>query len=105
MRLRVSCCSRLRTASVSAIHAMVLITGLTAIGLFTSGAVFAQDEGAPQMLDPNLSVRTAVSGLITPITVAFTGPNTYLVNEKNTGRVKRVENNVVQGTVLDLAVN
>ena len=57
------------------------------------------------MTDPNLGVRTTVSGLITPISMAFIGPNDFLIVEKNTGAVKRVTNGVVQGTVLDLGVN
>jgi aldose sugar dehydrogenase len=46
-----------------------------------------------------------VSGLITPSTMAFLGPNDFLVLEKNTGAVKRVVNGAVQATVLDLSVN
>lgn len=57
------------------------------------------------MLDPALGVRTVVSGLDLPIGVAFLGPTDMLVLEKNTGRVKRVVNGVVTGTVLDLGVN
>ncbi len=60
---------------------------------------------APSMTDPNLAVRTVVADLITPISMAFIGPNDFLVVEKNTGEVKRVTNGVVQGTVLDLGVN
>src|SRR5687767_5116202 len=57
------------------------------------------------MLVPNLAVRTTVSDLITPISMAFIGPNDFFVLEKNTGEVKRVVNGAVQGTVLDLGVN
>jgi glucose/arabinose dehydrogenase len=63
----------------------------------------AQAPG-PSMLDPNLAVRTAVSGLVTPTSLAFLGPDDMLVLEKNTGKVKRVTAGTVQ-TVLDLAVN
>ena len=59
----------------------------------------------PSLVDPNLGVRTVASGLVTPSTMAFIGPNDFLVLEKNTGAVKRVTNGVVQGTVLDLSVN
>jgi aldose sugar dehydrogenase len=62
-------------------------------------------QSGPHVVDPNLAVRTVVSGLITPSTMAFIGPNDFLVLEKNTGAVKRVVNGVVQGTVLDLSVN
>ena len=59
----------------------------------------------PTVLDPNLGVRTVVGGLDQPITMAFLGPDDFFLLEKATGRVKRVTGGVVQGTVLDLAVN
>ena len=62
-------------------------------------------QSGPSVVDPNLGVRTVVSGLVTPSTMAFIGPNDFLVLEKNTGAVKRVVNGAVQGTVLDLSVN
>jgi glucose/arabinose dehydrogenase len=66
----------------------------------------AQAQGAtPQMLDPTLGVRTAVARLDMPIGLAFLGPNDMLVIEKDTGRVLRVVNGTVTGTVLDLGVN
>ncbi|HEX9351591.1 MAG TPA: PQQ-dependent sugar dehydrogenase [Gaiellaceae bacterium] len=81
----------------------ILLASLTlALGILSS-PVGAQE--GPAVLDPNLRVRTVVSGLTTPSTMAFLGPNDFLIAEKNTGQVKRVVNGVVQGTVLDLAVN
>jgi glucose/arabinose dehydrogenase len=65
----------------------------------------ATAQAAPSVLDPNLAVRTAASGLATPISIAFLGPNEMLVLEKDTGKVQRVVNGTVQSTVLDLAVN
>lgn len=59
----------------------------------------------PQLTDPNLAVRTAASGLTTPIGMAFLGANDWLVIEKDTGQVKRLVNGDVASTVLDLAVN
>ena len=59
----------------------------------------------PSMLDPNLSVKTVVTGLSQPTTMAFIGANDFLVLEKNTGKVQRVVNGAVQSTMLDLAVN
>jgi uncharacterized repeat protein (TIGR01451 family) len=59
----------------------------------------------PCMLDPNLSVSTVVSGLTEPTGIAFLGRGDFLVLEKSTGMVKRVTGGVVQGVVLDLAVN
>jgi aldose sugar dehydrogenase len=60
---------------------------------------------APLLLDPALSVTSAASGLLQPTSVAFLAANEMFVAEKSTGRVQRVINGVVQGTVLDLAVN
>jgi glucose/arabinose dehydrogenase len=60
---------------------------------------------SPSLVDPNLRVRTIVSGLDQPTSAAFLAPNDVLVLEKATGQVKHVVNGVVVGTVLDLAVN
>jgi len=60
----------------------------------------------PSMLDPNLSVKTIVTGLSQPTSMAFIGNNDFFILEKNTGRVQRVTNGVVQSPApLDLAVN
>src|SRR5262245_45252469 len=60
---------------------------------------------AQALLDPALTVSTVVTGLTQPISMAFLGPNDFLVTEKASGQVKRVTNGVVAGVVLDLAVN
>jgi aldose sugar dehydrogenase len=62
-------------------------------------------QATPTVVDPNLAVRTVATGLSQPTGLAFIGPNEMLVNEKATGRVMRVRNGVVEGPVLDLAVN
>ena len=62
-------------------------------------------QSGPTLVDRNLAVRTVVSGLSQPITMAFVNANTVLVLEKATGKVQRVVNGVVQATALDLAVN
>ena len=59
----------------------------------------------PTMLDPNLTVATAVSGLSQPISIAFLAANDFLVLEKASGKVQRVVNGAIQGAALDLAVN
>ena len=74
------------------------------MGFLAPNFASAQEEG-PVMLDPTLDVRTVVDGLDTPTTMAFLGPDEFLVLEKNTGQVKHVMNGEIQGTVLDLAVN
>jgi glucose/arabinose dehydrogenase len=67
------------------------------------GRVSAQE--GPEMLVAGLDVRPVTSGLVTPTSLAFIGPNDVLVLEKNTGRVMRVTNGVKAGTALDLGVN
>ena len=68
-------------------------------------AASAQTAPPPSVVDPNLAVRTVATGLSQPTGLAFLGANDMLVNEKASGRVMRVTNGVVQGPVLDLAVN
>ena len=75
---------------------LIVVTGLSSAATAAEG---------PSMVDPNLAVRTVVSGLVTPTSLAFVGANDMLVLEKTTGRVQHVVNGTVQGTALDLAVN
>jgi glucose/arabinose dehydrogenase len=84
-----------------------LATIVVSVGAAIASGAMAQTvpAAAPTVVDPALSVRTAVSGLTQPTGLAFIGPNDMLVNEKASGRVLRVTNGVVQGPVLDLAVN
>ena len=72
------------------------------LGLICAAMLQAAD---PVMTDPKLQVREVVSGLDLPISIAFIGSNDVLLLEKNSGRVKRVTNAMVTGTVLDLGVN
>jgi aldose sugar dehydrogenase len=65
----------------------------------------SSQETGPEMLHPRLAVRTVATGLVTPTTLAFIGPDDLLVLEKNTGRVMRVTDGIIRGPVLDLAVN
>jgi len=60
---------------------------------------------APTVVDPHLDVRTAASGFVTPVSLAFLGANEMLVLEKNTGKVQHVVNGAIAGTAIDLAVN
>jgi len=85
--------------------ASFLILALSGL-IFTVSAdrVSAQTTG-PEMLHPRLAVKPVVSGLTTPTAMAFLEPADFLVLEKNTGQVKHVVDGVIQGTVLDLAVN
>jgi glucose/arabinose dehydrogenase len=84
------------------------VSALAAFGAIVVAVVSASgtaQTAGPSVVDPDLGVRTVVSGLTTPTTMAFIGANDLLVLEKNTGQVKRVVNGAVTGTVLDLAVN
>ena len=55
------------------------------------------EEGKPQLADPRLKVEEVASGLNTPTTMAFLGPNDILVLEKDKGTVQRI----VDGKILD----
>ena len=87
---------------------LILLLVLVCLSVL-AGSRLSSDAGAqssgPEMLVPNLAVRTTVADLITPISMAFIGSNDFLLLEKNTGQVKRVTGGAVQGTVLDLGVN
>jgi glucose/arabinose dehydrogenase len=74
------------------------------IQMFGNRTVQAQVT-TPTVVDPNLTVSTVVSGLTTPTSMAFLGPNEFFVLEKATGQVKHVIRGAVQSVVLDLAVN
>jgi glucose/arabinose dehydrogenase len=85
---------------------MLVVAGLVGLVVSVGSAIPpVRAQAGPTLADPNLGVRTVVSGLTTPATMAFLGPNDFLVLEKNTGRVKRVVNGAVQSVVLDLSVN
>jgi aldose sugar dehydrogenase len=60
---------------------------------------------APQLLDDELGVRVAASGLDQPVSMAFIDRDEMFVLEKASGKVKLVEDGQVEATVLDLAVN
>lgn len=89
--------TRMTGGMLLAILGLVLLTG-------SFGAARAQTTG-PEMIPADLAVRTVVEGLVTPINMAFVGDNDFLLLEKNTGKVLRVMDGVVQAPVLDLPVN
>jgi glucose/arabinose dehydrogenase len=68
-------------------------------------ATLNAQPSTPSLVDPNLRLRTVVSGLEQPTSMAFLGDGDILILEKASGRVKRVTGGVVTATVLDLAVN
>lgn len=60
----------------------------------------------PILSDPTLAVDTVLTSLAAPVAVAFLAADDFLFIEKNTGRVRRVLNGVLQAApVLDVAVN
>jgi aldose sugar dehydrogenase len=93
------------TSRSSRVVAALAVAALSAASLGVTGGGAQAQEPGPAMLHPGLTVQTAVSGLVTPISLAFLGEDDMLVTEKVTGRVKRVTAGVVGATVLDLAVN
>src|ERR687892_500761 len=56
---------------------------------------FLQTESNPSIADPNLKVELVVGGLELPTTMAFLGPNDFIVLQKDTGTVLRVTNGIV----------
>ena len=56
---------------------------------------FLQTESNPSIADPNLKVELVVGGLELPTTMAFLGPNDFIVLEKEKGTVLRVTNGIV----------
>jgi glucose/arabinose dehydrogenase len=88
---------------------LVCIAAIATLALLAAAAATeqaaSQVQPGPSLLVPNLELHTVVDGLELPTSIAFLGDGDLLVLEKNSGKVKRVVNGVVQSTVLDLAVN
>jgi glucose/arabinose dehydrogenase len=76
---------------------------LFAIAAYLSSCVAS--FAAPSLKDPTLQVTEVVSGLNSPTTMAFIGPEDMLVLQKNDGKVRRViRGNLQPGSVLDVNV-
>jgi glucose/arabinose dehydrogenase len=68
-------------------------------------AKIARSRGAINIDDPNLKYEVVASGLRSPTTMAFLGPNDILVNEKLNGTVQRIIDGKIQPQpVLDVSV-
>ena len=79
---------------------------LAVLGALVLPQTAVAQTGPPEVLDPELAVRTVTLGLSQPTGMAFIGENDILVNQKANGQVRRVINGVLQADpVLDLAVN
>ena len=62
-------------------------------------------KDVPTLKDPGLKAITVVEGLKRPTSMAFLGPDDFLVLEKNSGIVKRIVNgNILASPMLDVAV-
>jgi aldose sugar dehydrogenase len=71
----------------------------------TAAAKIARSRGAINIDDPNLKYEVVASGLKSPTTMAFLGPNDILVNEKLNGTVQRIIDGKIQPQpVLDVSV-
>jgi aldose sugar dehydrogenase len=68
-------------------------------------AKIARSRGGINIHDPNLKYEVVASGLKSPTTMAFLGPNDILVNEKLNGTVQRIIDGKLQPQpVLDISV-
>jgi glucose/arabinose dehydrogenase len=95
-------------------HKFILFSVLLALLLFamynhyppeTAVAKIARSRGAINIDDPNLKYEVVASGLKSPTTMAFLGPNDILVNEKLNGTVQRIIDGKIQPQpVLDVSV-
>lgn len=66
---------------------------------------FLQTESNPSVFDPNLTIELVADGLELPTTMAFLGPNDFIVLEKEKGTVLRVMNGIISdGPLLDVNV-
>lgn len=73
--------------------------------LAPSAGESAAPSAGPVMVDESLGVEVAVAGLTEPTNLAFLGADDFLVTEKSTGHVIRVQSGEATEPVLDLAVN
>ena len=66
---------------------------------------FDHRQNEPSVLDPNLKIEEVVNGLEAPTTMAFLGPDDFLILEKDKGTVLRVVNgNILDKPLLDVNV-
>jgi aldose sugar dehydrogenase len=89
----------------------ILTIGLALMFLFTLGHNFAVAQEAeitgagPSVNDNSLTVEQVTGGLISPTTMVFLDEDTILVLEKDNGRVRAIENGMLQPEpLLDVAV-
>jgi len=74
--------------------------GLGSLLLICASTLSNAQTNEPTLVDPNLRVRTVITGLAQPTSMAFIGANDFLVLEKASGKVQRVVNGALTSTVL-----
>jgi hypothetical protein len=92
---------------------MIIISFLSiSITFFSFYNIYAQQSQQPlseeniTLYDSNLKIELVTSGLDFPTTMAFLGPDDFLILEKNTGNVKKVINTtLVEKPLLNLNPN
>lgn len=85
---------------ISAIVIVSFIYGETNAQQVFRDRNFLQTESNPSIADPNLKVEPVIGGLDLPTTMAFLGPDDFIVLQKDTGTVLRVTNGIVSNRPL-----
>lgn len=85
---------------ISAIVIVSFIYGETNAQQVFRDRNFLQTESNPSIANPNLKVELVVGGLELPTTMAFLGPDDFIVLQKDTGTVLRVTNGIVSNKPL-----
>jgi aldose sugar dehydrogenase len=111
--LCLSCSSRSVSVAVIFVISSFLSGSLPVLNHLEAGANSSEDdldiprnaENRPIILDADLRIEQVVEGLELPTSMAFLGPNDFLVLEKQSGTVKRVLDGVALApSVLDVSV-
>ena len=89
-----------------------LIFSLIIILVLNPGNIKSYGQGSekvsvvPTVYDPNLKIELVADGFNFPTTMAFLGPNDFLILEKNTGLVKRViDGKTIEKPLLQIVVS
>jgi aldose sugar dehydrogenase len=95
----------LTAESTFRITSICILVLLNLLGIATIVGVINIAFAAPTIRDSNLQIQTVATGLRSPTSMAFIGPNDILVVEKNTGMVKRIKDGrVLSPPLLDVNV-
>src|ERR687883_847534 len=94
-----------KSVSFLVLLALLFVATYNYYPLKPATAKIARSRGAINIDDPNLKYEVVASGLKSPTTMAFLGPNDILVNEKLNGTVQRIIDGKIQPQpVLDVSV-